>query len=554
MSSQCLRCPEEATIQCSQCKSAFYCSPTCQQIHWQVEGHRIECAPINNRLDEAETERNRELLRDTDRLVRAHDSDAAANFSRDASRRTPDAKKYAAWKQTVARVVDSQRLGGVRWQMQTPLVGRSLLTTFSTARYDYILQRAVHPDFGLSANWRRPFSAPLRLPDCMQGERGMIAVNALIDYVYAFHHGRSLTLAPVLQREHLDADKLHHFVTYISANWFANNMPEPRVEVRLLQPDARPGDVLIWNSFHGSAAVVGPPGPHLVMFHDFMHRDTLDESTRGALFRIQMVRAVEYGSGSKATRSEAWNARLNADSGVTGGLSKMGVPPPMLAQYLAGNDEFEAVAQAQALPTIVTAEDIANLTNNGFLVISRARLDEATGGQWGRDIEAVIGQIEGYMNWALWKGQESGAPAFDLLAPGGRSDPRWDALSGSSQAAQRHMGDPLWLRVFNADGRTKSGTAQGGGTRLAGDSGMGPAMNAYDLPAQQALRSSPALFSLASSLYGTRRLMAIPERFRLKVAAKVFAVHTDRLIAQLPPGEVASAADAARGGMVVDSD
>ena len=552
MATQCHRCLSDATIQCSQCKSTFYCSPVCQQIHWQMEGHRIECAPINNRLDEAETERHRALLRDTPRLLRAHDSDADATFSRDASRRTRDAKDYAAWKRIVAHVVDTQRVGGVRYQMQTPLVGRSLLTTFSTARYDFLLQRAVHPDFGLSANWRRPFSAPLRLPDCMQGERGMIAVNALIDYVYAFHHGRPPVLAPVLQRENLDADKLRDFVTYMSQNWAANNMPEPRAEVRLLQPDARPGDVLIWDSFHGSAAVVGPPGPHLVMFHDYMFRDTLEETTRSALSHLQMVRAVEYGSGSKATRSEAWNERFNADSGITGGLSKMGAPPPMLAQYLAGNDEFEAVAQTLALPPIVDADDRAKLTNNGFLVISRARLDEATGGQWGRDVDAVIGQIQGYMNWALWKGQESGAPPLDLLTPAGRSDPRWEALSGSSQAAQRYMGDLLWLRVFNADGRTKSGTAQSGGTRLAGDSGMGPAMNAYDLPAQQALRSSPALFSLAASLYGTRRLMAIPERFRLKVAAKVFAVHTDRLIAQQPPG--AAAADAARGGMVVDSD
>lgn len=549
MSVSCIRCSADATSRCGQCKSVFYCSPTCQQIHWQVEGHRIECAPVNDRLDEAETERNRELLRDTGRLLQAHDEDARANFYRDATLRSADAKRYAAWKQMVARVLDTKRLGAVRWQMQTPLVGRSLLTTFSTARYDAILQRAVHPNYGLSAGWRRAFTAPLKLPDCMQGPRGMIAVNALIQYLYEFHHGRDPVLAPVLVGEHLDADKLQELARYVSANWAPLNMPEPRKEVRLLQPDAQPGDVLIWDSFHGSAAVEGRAAPHLVMFHDFSPRDTLDETTRKPLFVVQSQRPTDIGSGSKFTRSEAWNEHYNADQGyAAGGLAKLGAPPPMLAQYLAGNDEYEAFARALSLQSLIDPDDMRNLEENGFLVIARARLDEATGGQWGRDIEAVIGQIEAYMNWALWEGQESDVPKFDLRTAAGRADPRWEALSGSGEAAQRHFGDKLWLRLFNADGKTKSGTAQGGGTRLAGDSGMGPALNAYDLPAQQALRSSPALFSIAASLYGTRRLMAVPERFRLKVASKLFAVHTDRLIAQPPAGAVPSAADAARVG------
>jgi len=509
----------------------------------------LHIEPIDGRLDQAKSERHRTLLRDIARLLAAHDQDAQANYRRTAALRGADARAYAEWKASIAQTVDAERPCAVRWQMQTPLVGPSLLTVFSTAVYDRLLQRAVHPVHGLSAVWRRPVSSPLTLPPAMQrvdGHRSVTIVNELLAYVYGVHAllGRGGTYAVAahpmsagLRAENLDAGALDTFVRHVHANWAAYGLPAVRAEVRLLQPNAQPGDVLIWNGFHGSAAVAGRATPHLVMFHDFMPRETLDTTTRAHLFRLQERRPVEFGSGNKASRSEAWNTVYNAARGFgDGGLARLGAGKTMLAEYLAGNDEAEPAALGAALTAVVSDDDKAQLVRQGYLIVPRATLDAASGGQWSRDIERVIDELQDYMSWALLEEQNTPSPPFQLRAA---DDPRWRALSGRGKDAKAIFDDELWLRLFMPDRVTKAGTAQSGGARLSGDSGMGPALNAYDLPAQQALRTSPALFSLAAALYGTRRLMAVNERFRLKVAAKVFAVHTDRLIAQLPPDAVA---------------
>jgi hypothetical protein len=500
---------------------------------------------IGAERDRAATDRVAAVLRDDAALLAAHDEDAAANFARVAAMRGRAAQAYAKWKAEVARVVDLERPGGVRFQMQTPLVGRSLLTVLSTARYDAVIQRALDPAHGLTADWRRARSSPLALPDSMQqvGAVGsMIVINELLRYVYAAHAalraGRAFDVAveplgDVLAREGIEAPRLDAFVRHIHANWAVYRLPEVRAEVRLLQPEAQPGDVLVWTSFHGSAAVVGRPRPHLVMFHDFIPRDTLDAATRGKLFRVQSKRPVEFGSGNKATRSEAWNVVYNQRRGTPGGLERMAVRP-LLADYLAGSDDVEPGVVRTALPAVLTEDQRAQLERDGYLVVPRAALDAASDGAWSRSVDAVIVQVQDFFNWALFEEQGmAGTRALRLFGDAGPGSPqppddRWKALA-DGKSAREHFGDALWLRLRLPDG-SKSGTAQGGGTRLAGDSGMGPALNAYDLPAQQELRYSPALYALAAALYGDRRLMAVPERFRLKVAAKPFKVHTDRLI------------------------
>ena len=41
----CDACGKEysGTLLCSQCKTAFYCSPECQKVAWKVDGHKIAC-------------------------------------------------------------------------------------------------------------------------------------------------------------------------------------------------------------------------------------------------------------------------------------------------------------------------------------------------------------------------------------------------------------------------------------------------------------------------------------------------------------------------------
>ena len=587
-------------------------------------------------MDHAATERVQALLDDVLALLEAHDRDAVANYKRDAGMRSkhPGGRAYAKWKQEIVKTVDQHRPGGVRFQAQTPLVGRSLLTVLSSARFDAVIQRAVHPDHGVLA-WRVPRASPLVLPVQLQGPAGERRLNALMAFIYAYHQAvdpASVAVPAVLdscsagvcelaewahfhwaqlalpddavfdceQYEDIrqcvcermpgaynlpkvarlsDFDLRHvlqnDFIAYAYEyrDWQARAIPgepmpalsdrllahsinpsNPGSEIiteaaslaraiaadpsmpqrcwllRMIQPDARPGDVLIWTSFHGSAAVLKAleNTPHLVMFLDMMLRETLSSDARLGLYTVQCQRPVEFGGGSKACRSEGWNCQYNLARRTGGGLAKLNaIDRTPLARYLCGLDAAEAqVHAAQNFLPPLTVQQMHSLQDNGWLVVPAALMDLHSNNEWSRLCTETIDQFEDYLNWALLEEQDTEAEPLRFSAP---HDRRWAALSGRSEEAERHFGHRLWLRVTLIGG-AKCGTAQAGGTRIAGDSGMGPATNAYDLPAQQRLRYSPALYSLFAQLYGRYDLMAVPERFRLKVASKVFATHSDRLV------------------------
>lgn len=587
-------------------------------------------------MDYATTERAQELLDDTERLLAAHAQDCLANLCRNASLRVrgSDAGRYAEWMQGIVKTVDVHRVGGVRVQAQTPLCGRSLLTTLSTAVFDALLQRAVHPLHGVQA-WRTARKSPLVLPKPLQGIVGELRLNALLAYVYAYHraagaadaveipellaehasdlpslaawaHANWATLAMpddaqfecaayvqvrewtvaympaggqlekfcwlanndaqrcrVLQNDYLaychefhewaerggdlasgvgepqpsarfsqffashhrDLGSARNAVRVVHMSWASLGMPARCWLVRTVQPDALPGDVLLWGGFHGSAAVPRSEEgrPHGSVFIDYMPRDTLTANARRALYTLQQRRPVEFGAGLKQCRSEAYNHFYNSEQRYQGGMARL--PPSehtALAHYLAGDDAHAVPAPAPVL----SDEQLRVFGEQGWLIVPAAQLDALSGGQWSAMCVQMRDELQHYLNWVLLDRQNM--PEVDRLRFDRPDDRRWRALSGSCRDAAEHFGDKLWLRVRKADG-TRCGTAQAGGALLAGDSGMGPATNLYDSPAQQRLRASPALYALFAQLYGRADLMAVPERARVKVSSKVFATHTDCL-------------------------
>lgn len=489
-------------------------------------------------LDRQATTAFAPLVQNPPKHTQAYDIAVDAYRYREASSLRGDALQYHRWNRALSDTLDQHRPGGVRWQAQTPLFGQSLLTVLNTAQYDMLLQCAVHAVNGI-APWRSARHSPLKLPPAMQPPNGDAVINAFIEYVYAYHTNANAMLADddVMVLPRMPAALLHagvsegemlRFSNLISNNWVAFNMPPVRVHVQNIQPNAQPGDVLIWTSFHGSAAVVGARTPHVTMFDDAVPRGVFDSTTRGALFEIQRTRPIDIGGGLKPTRHEGWNRAYRISLNQTGGLAMLPDGTNReLAEYLAGNDDKEAAALAQYVP-VLTPADRAQLQRDGYLIVSAARMDAITAGTWSANVAAVLTQLQDFMNWVLFT-QQGAAGQLLFSQP---NAPQWAALGGATAEVERYFHDKMLFRTKDRNGNA-SGTAQGGGTLLAGDSGMGPAANAYDLPAQLALRNSPALYSLMADLYNDKKILMVPERFRVKVAAARLPTHTDVLL-QLP--------------------
>lgn len=493
----------------------------------------VDPKPAEGAMDRDALRRLRGLEDDFPRLFQAIDAMCEALRFRDPIAEWPHlAKKYALWQTALSEQLEKNRPNGnFRWQLQVPLVGPSLLTVRNTARYEALLQAAMHPVYGLSV-LRRPRKVPLTMPALFQPPAGDAALNDFIGYLYLFHEemgrpdpdGNPLLPwmpAPLLAAG-ISEDDLVSFARRVHHNWAAFALPEPRIIVQTVQPAANPGDLIGWRATHGSAAVIGPASPHAVMFLDVSPNDVFEPETRSLLHRIQMTRPLDIGGGSKPTRHEGWNRLYNERRGLTGGLALL--PPTAdadLAHYLAGNDAREAAALSKLTPNVLSAEQLEQINADGFFVLPAATF----GPEWAAAVQRVIVEFQDYMNWVLF--EQQGRPERLLFSQ--PNAPQWSALSGMSSEVRRHYGDPMLFRVPNRKGE-RAKTQQFGGTFLTGSMGMGAAANAYDLPAQQELRCNPRLISVLAQLYGTHRLLTIPERFRIKVAAAQFDQHSDMIV------------------------
>lgn len=525
------------------CQLATYCSPGCQSADWKY--HREKCTarmsldpkPAGGAADLEATRVLGNVVDDFPRLLTMVDVACEALRMRDTtSEWSPRVKSYIKWQKVLVDQLENNRPhGNFRWQLQVPLVGRSLLTVRNTARYESLVQAAMHPEKGVPT-LRKARKVPLTMPALFQPPAGDAVLNDFIRYVYEFHAeivaavDDELPLLPMMPNSLLrggisEADMVE-FATRVHESWDFFSLPLPRIEVQTLQPAANPGDLIGWRATHGSAAVYGPAEPHAVMFLDVAPRNMFEAQTRDVLHRIQLTRPIDIGGGTKATRHEGWNRYYNERRGLTGGLALL--PPTAdadLAHYLAGDDSREAAALSKLVP-VLSGDQVAQANADGFFVIPAATF----GPEWMAAVQRVTGEFEHYMNWVLFE-QQGRPERLSFSRPGA---PQWSALSGVSNEVRRHYGDPMLFRIPNRRGE-RSKTQQFGGTFLTGQMGMGPAANAYDLPAQQELRSNPRLVSVLAQLYGNSQLLTIPERFRIKVAAAQFEQHSD-MVAPLPGG------------------
>lgn len=544
MSGLCATCGGVASAMCA-CMHVSYCGHACQKADWST--HRNWCParvaiadpkPAAGEVDRTATRLLGDLVDDLPRLLRAIDSMCESLCMRDPQRDwSPLAKKYAAWEESLSRQLETNRPNGnFRWQLEVLLVGPSLLTVRNTARYEALVQAAMHPVHGVPA-LRKSRNVPLTMPAMFQPPSGDAVLNDFIRYVYEFHalmvdpDDDEFPMLPAMPHSLLthgiSEANMIEFATHVHNTWDGFALPMPRIDVQTLQPVGNPGDVIGWRATHGSAAVFGRASPHAVMFLDVAPRDVFEPSTRDVLYQIQLTRPIDIGGGAKATRHEGWNRRYNQAQGLTGGLALL--PPTAdadLAHYLAGSDGREAAALNKLPPNVLSPAQVAQANADGFFVLPAATFGPA----WAEAVQRVIGEFEAYMNWVLFVQQ--GRPERLLFS---RPDAmQWSALSGIGTEVRRHYGDPTLFRIPNRHGE-RSKTAQFGGTFLTGQQGMGAAANAYDLPAQQELRSNPMLVSALAQLHGTPRLLTIPERFRIKVAAAQFEQHSD-MVAPLPIG------------------
>lgn len=76
-----LDCGNTATLKCSQCKQAYYCSPICQRVDWQRE-HRLICREIAASLATTADLRNYYLHDDEVQLAIGDDTDGGGGGGR----------------------------------------------------------------------------------------------------------------------------------------------------------------------------------------------------------------------------------------------------------------------------------------------------------------------------------------------------------------------------------------------------------------------------------------------------------------------------------------
>lgn len=414
-----------------------------------------------------------------------------------------------------------------RWQVQLHLFGESLLTVLTTCVYDPIITCMLHPVYGIEGIRQPPnseFSYPIFLPSVFQPDRlgEMKELNNTLCYLHHLHRTHSTWPGS----KHEAISKFYFRLLELNPNFWSDfGLPEKQIPVKCVRANAKPGDIIIWQVYHGSGwKLLNSDGPCMATFVDLTHRNKLTPEERAIYYRRMLAGPFQCGAGSG--RHEGDNYLFRKSRGETGGLltgltGEDQLTP--LARYINGDDRVDAPTN---LPKILSDDQMAKLKQDGYFVLS-LRDHPLFGVEWNNIVSDLKREFMEYFNWTLF-GSE---PEFSRLSLSleDTKNPVWALISGKRSEAKTHLGDEYGLYKFSEKENRRTHNPQNGGTKLAGDSGFGAAANVYDLPSQRKLVSSIPIFSLMSQLYGTTELLHVPERFRIKSSNNLLKIHVDKV-------------------------
>lgn len=414
-----------------------------------------------------------------------------------------------------------------RWQVQIPLFGDSLLTVLNTGVYDMLITCMLHPIYGIEDIRQKDdgyFSYPLFLPAIFQpkSDGSMPELNNCISYLHRLHS----TSNPDPKR-----DKLNNFYqSLVERNpnfWNDFGLPENFVELKCIFPNANPGDIIIWQVYHGSGGIKTTSStPSLTCFYDVTYRNNLSPTERKLYYKRFLAGPFQCGAGSN--RHEGNNFLFRKTRGEKGGLlcglsSEEELTP--LTRYLHGDDSVSPLINP---PEFLSPENLREIQEKRYCVFSvkDSVKDTVLVREWLGMIEDLKREFMEYFNWRLFGSEPEYANySLSLENP---SNPLWEIISGERKVAKEHLGDDFALYFYSSKEGRRVRSPKNGGVKLASDSGMGAAANIFDLPSQRTLRGSVIMYGIMSQLYGTPELIQVAERFRIKTAHKVLRIHVDK--------------------------
>lgn len=418
--------------------------------------------------------------------------------------------------------------GGERAQAQIvltlarrdPLSGDDCVLTVVSGVYDRLLGFMMDYREGLEGvRADRPHVSPLRLPLWMQSEREMRRLNEIISYLYTAH-AYGPDAAPRWKPAQIEsADAWFAFVKRVDAHWDRLRMPAERVVLSIIRPRASVGSVVLWKGYHGNSPALEPFRPCGACFVDYARRSTFPADLLAQSAAILANHPWEISAGSVATRHAGYNDWANRQAGRTGGLSRLGAELTDTHRYLAG----EPTDPGHPLVAMLTDAQLEAYERDSYLVVPPEQIETFVP-TWSALVAATVADLSQFMSDVVLRAEqmEGEHAELDLMQA---DDPRWEAVGGSCDAAERHFGDRYAMYKRNSNGK-RGRNAQAGGSLLTKESGMGAAANLYDSPAQMLLQLH--LYPMFAQLYKTRELVWLPERCRVRTNDTAsLPIHTD---------------------------
>lgn len=366
----------------------------------------------------------------------------------------------------------------------------------------------------------REHVSPLFLPERMQKDAGMGLLNAILQVIYTCRRDNA---PPQWSPRDITLAQFEAFIQRVLRNWDELRMPAECPRVSVVVPDARVGALVIWKHVHGNCGAPDPPTACASLFVDFAPRETFSPAHRAQSSLAMQHRPWQYGAGAISCRHAGYNNLTNQMHGRPGGLERLGAALTDTHRYLAGDDSLPVPPIGEA--GVLTAEQRQQLDRRGYLVLS-AEFMQRICPQWQQCIADARADLAEHMtDLIVRRGKLADQTPLSFDNP---LDPRWKAVGGSRGDAKRAFGDEYAMYAMNErDERARD--ARSGGSLLTRQSGMGAATNLYDSPAQMLLQFG--CYPLFAELYGTRELMWLPERFRVRTNRDgELPLHTDTCI------------------------
>lgn len=419
------------------------------------------------------------------------------------------------------RVRLASRDDTMRVQAQRILVGPSLLAITRSRSPEHnvalngLLAAMIHPAYGVEGYKVKDLdSIPLMLPSLLQPELPSLpdrrteatALNKLFAVVFDAMRTPSADdpIRHFVERHELASAEGRRRFGKLPSRWDRETHGFESV-----LPDAKPGDVLVWKTWHATGgARSDAQGAKLVAFLDMVPRSFLSDDLylwyRYATSHAPMDPGAGKSRGAwlslvhQLKRGDTANAPLGL---ATDGWQKRGAP-------------------------ILTDAQTRELRERGCLVLTPPADLAGLAEESARNFQAFFRDVSGFQ---LRLDKASGPHSVSAMFERGLK------VTGSAMVTPS---DP-----FKVDGLEKSRNAQRGGAIITMSAGMGAGTTYCNEPAHVRFQTSQYAADLMASaggaFYANELLLPVWERFRLKdQAVWAKATHVDTRLETMIPTEV----------------